>query len=90
MASTADNWKRVAFQEKRRRDSVVLDPGVLELVLNDARDFLNSKKWYSDRGACVPSSRAPDTRFLPQYAIQVSHSGEGTFSMVPLDLERHR
>lgn len=64
MASTTDNWKRVAFQEKRRRDSVVLDPGVLELVLNDARDFLNSKKWYSDRGACVPSSRAPDTRFL--------------------------
>ncbi|KAI0794439.1 P-loop containing nucleoside triphosphate hydrolase protein [Fomes fomentarius] len=49
-AESTDNWKRVAIQEKRPRDSVVLDPGVLDLVLDDARDFLNSKKWYSDRG----------------------------------------
>ncbi|PIL24723.1 transporter [Ganoderma sinense ZZ0214-1] len=45
-----ENWQRVAAQEKRPMSSVVLDPGVFELVLEDARDFLNSRKWYSDRG----------------------------------------
>ena len=30
--------------------SVILDPGVIELVLEDAKDFLNSRKWYADRG----------------------------------------
>lgn len=30
--------------------SVVLDPGVKELILDDARDFLDSKNWYSERG----------------------------------------
>lgn len=30
--------------------SIVLDPGMKDLLLDDARDFLNSKQWYSDRG----------------------------------------
>lgn len=30
--------------------SIVLDAGMKELLLSDARDFLNSKNWYSDRG----------------------------------------
>ncbi|KAI9062489.1 P-loop containing nucleoside triphosphate hydrolase protein [Trametes sanguinea] len=50
VAESADRWKHVAKQEKRPISSVILDPGVLELVLNDAKDFLHSKKWYADRG----------------------------------------
>ncbi|KAI0629346.1 P-loop containing nucleoside triphosphate hydrolase protein [Trametes polyzona] len=46
----SDRWQHVAVQEKRPASSVVLDPGVFELVLADARDFLQSKKWYSSRG----------------------------------------
>lgn len=48
---SSDRWKRVAVQDKRPTTSVILDPGVLELVLDDAKDFLNSKQWYADRGA---------------------------------------
>ncbi|CDO69340.1 hypothetical protein BN946_scf184746.g21 [Trametes cinnabarina] len=50
VADGSDRWKHVAKQEKRPVSSVILDPGVLELVLHDARDFLQSKKWYADRG----------------------------------------
>ncbi|KAI8985570.1 P-loop containing nucleoside triphosphate hydrolase protein [Trametes punicea] len=50
VAESSDRWKHVATQEKRPISSVILDPGVLELVLEDARDFLQSRKWYADRG----------------------------------------
>ena len=30
--------------------SIILDPGVAERVLDDARDFLASKQWYNERG----------------------------------------
>ncbi|RPD59031.1 P-loop containing nucleoside triphosphate hydrolase protein [Lentinus tigrinus ALCF2SS1-7] len=50
VAEDGDRWRRVAMQTKRPPSSVILDPGVLELVLDDARDFLSSKKWYADRG----------------------------------------
>lgn len=30
--------------------SIVLDPGVKEMLLDDTRDFLRSEKWYADRG----------------------------------------
>ncbi|TBU36872.1 P-loop containing nucleoside triphosphate hydrolase protein [Dichomitus squalens] len=50
VAETSDRWKRVATQEKRPTSSVILDPGVLELILDDAKDFLSSRKWYADRG----------------------------------------
>ena len=30
--------------------SIVLNPGVKEMLVEDARDFLRSEKWYADRG----------------------------------------
>jgi hypothetical protein len=30
--------------------SIVLDPGIKNMLLEDARDFLNSKSWYAERG----------------------------------------
>ncbi|KAI0738475.1 P-loop containing nucleoside triphosphate hydrolase protein [Daedaleopsis nitida] len=55
VAESAESWIQVATQEKRPCSSVILDPGVMELVLDDARDFLKSKKWYADRG--IPHRR---------------------------------
>lgn len=40
-------------QHKRSMKSIILDPGVMELVLNDAKDFLGSKEWYAERGASL-------------------------------------
>ena len=35
---------------KRALDSVILDRGIKERIISDVRDFLDSKKWYYDRG----------------------------------------
>jgi chaperone BCS1 len=51
--SFSSEWRRVASRPKRPLNSIVLDEGVKELVLEDARDFLKSKKWYADRGTCL-------------------------------------
>ena len=44
------SWRLVASHPKRLLDSVILDSGVKEDILHDARDFLGSQKWYSERG----------------------------------------
>jgi len=48
--SFSSEWRRVASRPKRPLNSIVLDEGVKELILEDARDFLKSKQWYADRG----------------------------------------
>jgi chaperone BCS1 len=50
-----DNWRHVACRAKRPLRSIILDPGVKDLLLEDARDFLASKQWYADRG--IPHRR---------------------------------
>ncbi|KAI0820753.1 P-loop containing nucleoside triphosphate hydrolase protein [Trametes gibbosa] len=50
VTESTDRWTLVANQQKRPASSVILDPGVFELVLADARDFIKSKKWYACRG----------------------------------------
>jgi len=50
-ASSPDNqWRLTASHPKRLLNSIILDSGVKEDLLHDARDFLDSKKWYSERG----------------------------------------
>jgi len=50
-ASNLENdWRLTASHPKRLLDSIILDSGVKEDILYDARDFLDSKKWYSERG----------------------------------------
>ena len=49
--STTARWE--PFGEPRRKrglDSVILDQGIKERVLADVQDFLQSSKWYFDRG----------------------------------------
>lgn len=31
-------------------NSIVLEPGIKDMLIGDARDFLNSKSWYAERG----------------------------------------
>ena len=45
-----DMWRYVASRPKRALTSIVLDPGVKDLLVDDARDFLESRDWYADRG----------------------------------------
>ncbi|KAI0773333.1 P-loop containing nucleoside triphosphate hydrolase protein [Trametes elegans] len=53
--SDGDYWKRVATLHRRPMNSIILDPGMADLVLNDARDFLASRSWYAERG--IPHRR---------------------------------
>ncbi|KAJ3811418.1 P-loop containing nucleoside triphosphate hydrolase protein [Lentinula lateritia] len=48
--SMGNCWSHVASRAKRSMTSIILDPGVKELLLKDARDFLESKAWYFERG----------------------------------------
>ncbi|KAK7025195.1 mitochondrial chaperone BCS1 [Favolaschia claudopus] len=45
-----NNWRHVASRPKRNINSIILDPGISELLVDDARDFLESKTWYAARG----------------------------------------
>ena len=49
--SRGTSWEK--FGEPRRKrplESVILDEGVKERIVSDVKDFLNSGKWYYDRG----------------------------------------
>ncbi|KAF9447721.1 P-loop containing nucleoside triphosphate hydrolase protein [Macrolepiota fuliginosa MF-IS2] len=43
-------WRHVTTRPKRPLSSIVLDPGIKDLLIEDARDFLESKNWYAARG----------------------------------------
>ncbi|KIP02268.1 hypothetical protein PHLGIDRAFT_96183 [Phlebiopsis gigantea 11061_1 CR5-6] len=50
VSESSGSWRHVASRPKRPLRSIVLDPGMKDLLLEDARDFLQSKEWYSERG----------------------------------------
>ncbi|KZP01412.1 P-loop containing nucleoside triphosphate hydrolase protein, partial [Calocera viscosa TUFC12733] len=43
-------WTRAASKLRRPWSSIVLDPGVKDTLLADARDFLSTQAWYVQRG----------------------------------------
>ncbi|KXN87703.1 putative mitochondrial chaperone BCS1-B [Leucoagaricus sp. SymC.cos] len=43
-------WRWTDSRHKRPMASIVLNPGVKEMLLEDTKDFLRSEKWYADRG----------------------------------------
>lgn len=45
-----NDWSHVASRSKRPLNSIILDVGIRELILDDARDFMKSRQWYADRG----------------------------------------
>lgn len=50
VSTTNNEWRHVSSRPKRPLKSIVLDPGMKDLLIEDAKDFLESKQWYSDRG----------------------------------------
>ncbi|KAG8819120.1 hypothetical protein FRC17_010602 [Serendipita sp. 399] len=45
-----NNWCRTGSRPKRPLDSVILDDGLKEMVLQDCQEFMASEQWYSERG----------------------------------------
>ncbi|KAG9095692.1 hypothetical protein FRC06_009521 [Ceratobasidium sp. 370] len=43
-------WHRSASRSKRPMSSIVLDPEIKDMIMEDAKDFLSSESWYADRG----------------------------------------
>ncbi|KAK3093339.1 hypothetical protein FSP39_014256 [Pinctada imbricata] len=45
------NWRQFGYpRRKRPLNSVVLDSGVSERIINDAQDFAMNQEWYTNRG----------------------------------------
>ncbi|KAF8506401.1 BCS1 N terminal-domain-containing protein [Hysterangium stoloniferum] len=49
-ATSYDEWHRTSSRKKRPLSSVILDPKLSGMILDDAFEFLSSEKWYTDRG----------------------------------------
>ncbi|KAK0237257.1 hypothetical protein EDD85DRAFT_771030 [Armillaria nabsnona] len=49
-ADSHGSWRWTDSRHKRPMGSIVLNPGVKEMLLGDTRDFLKSEQWYADRG----------------------------------------
>lgn len=50
-SSNAKNeWRLITSRPKRPLSSIILDSGIKEKIFDDSKDFLNSKKWYAERG----------------------------------------
>jgi chaperone BCS1 len=49
-ADSHGSWRWTDSRAKRPLGSIVLNPGVKEMLVDDAKDFLRSEKWYMDRG----------------------------------------
>lgn len=44
-------WRQFGHARKRRPlDSVILDTGISERIVNDCQEFINNPSWYSERG----------------------------------------
>ncbi|KDQ61810.1 hypothetical protein JAAARDRAFT_31284 [Jaapia argillacea MUCL 33604] len=43
-------WRWNGARQKRPMSSIVLEPGVKEMLLADCKDFLQSEDWYAERG----------------------------------------
>ncbi|TFY58608.1 hypothetical protein EVJ58_g6324 [Rhodofomes roseus] len=49
-SNSMNNWINITSNPKRTTDSIILDPGVKEMLLEDTREFLDSQSWYTARG----------------------------------------
>ncbi|KZT67586.1 P-loop containing nucleoside triphosphate hydrolase protein [Daedalea quercina L-15889] len=49
-ANSVGDWEWMTSRPKRPLESIIMDPGAKERLINDARNFLASRKWYAKRG----------------------------------------
>lgn len=65
-------------RKKRPLNSVILDQGIKERILNDCLDFINNPAWYNDRGM---SQKLPlNQTIIIFFVLQVSLTEEGIYS----------
>ena len=50
IADQYNNWHRTGTRPKRSLNSIILEPGIKEMLLRDAREFMASESWYAERG----------------------------------------
>ncbi|KAG9010680.1 hypothetical protein FRB94_010157 [Tulasnella sp. JGI-2019a] len=50
LADSHGSWRWNGARQKRPLSSIVLERGVKDMLMADARDFLASEEWYADRG----------------------------------------
>ncbi|CAE6373298.1 unnamed protein product [Rhizoctonia solani] len=50
LADQGGGWRWNGARHKRPMSSIVLEPGVKDMLLTDAKDFLRSEDWYAERG----------------------------------------
>ncbi|KAI0653581.1 hypothetical protein C8Q70DRAFT_599291 [Cubamyces menziesii] len=50
LVSTYGCWRWNGARQKRPMSSIVLEPGVKDMILADCKDFLASEDWYAERG----------------------------------------
>ena len=50
VSDSTNAWRHIASRPKRPLNSIILDPGMKDLLIDDATDFLASKAWYASRG----------------------------------------
>ncbi|KAG8950019.1 hypothetical protein FRC04_008098 [Tulasnella sp. 424] len=50
IADNYNNWRWSGSRPKRPMSSIILEPGVKEMLIEDAKDFLTSEDWYAARG----------------------------------------
>ena len=87
---TRNEWRVVASRPKRPLSSIILDAGIKEKILDDAKDFLDSKKWYTERGipfrrgyllVSLSQNHKNSPRYLT-YAMQYGAPGTGKTSII--------
>ncbi|CCA70759.1 related to BCS1 protein precursor [Serendipita indica DSM 11827] len=50
LADTYGYWRYNGSRQKRPLSSIVLEPGVKDMIVADCKDFLRSEDWYAERG----------------------------------------
>lgn len=48
-------WNNVKKKNRRPLESIILEDGVLDSILQDAREFISMEEWYTDAG--IPHRR---------------------------------
>ena len=84
----SSSWRWNGAHQKRPLSSVVLEPGVKDMLIADTKDFLASEAWYADRGTfpdiLVLAPVTPSVPGIPYRRGYLLH-GVGSFSVYDLD-----
>ncbi|KAL1660888.1 BCS1 N terminal-domain-containing protein, partial [Schizophyllum commune] len=71
-------WRWNGARQKRPMSSIVLQPGVKDMLLADCRDFLASEEWYAERG--IPFRRGYLLHGVPGRCILLLEDLDAAFT----------